>query len=33
MDALTDDGFFLAYYDIEDYDFRSGLKELKVLDN
>lgn len=33
MDILEDKGFFLAYYGIEDYDFRNGLKELRILDN
>ena len=33
MHVLADEGFFLAYYGIEDYDFRSGLKELDSLDS
>jgi len=33
MHILEDEGFFLAYYGMEDYDFRSGLKELRVLDD
>jgi hypothetical protein len=33
MNILADKGFFLAYYGMEDYDFRSGLKELRILDD
>ena len=33
LHILSDKGFFLAYYGIEDYDFRAGLRELDALNN
>jgi len=31
MKVLSDESYFLAYYKIEDYDYPSGLKEMRPL--